>query len=167
MDYVHGRNKTDRFKRLRKDKLHLPSCYHIPPPRSRKDKLHLTSYYHTPWLQKDKLHFPSCYHTPLITEGQVTFPILTRFIPPCCNIPWSLIIFTITEGHVTFHLPDYGRTLLKALLVSLLCQVWLRHFPTDLLKCVVTNSHCLRIWTLDIQGWSIRGMLVTNVSHKS
>ena len=84
---------------LRKDMLHLPSCYLNPPPDHGrtgyisppatippwlcKDKLHFPFCYHTPtpWFRKDKLHFPSCYHTPLTIDGQVTFPLLLPHPP--------------------------------------------------------------------------------------
>ena len=67
-------------------------------------------------------------------EGQVT-------VKPYC-LSWAKFgpltrVSPIMEGHVTLHLPDYKRTLQKALLVSLLSQVRLRHFPIDLLKIVV------------------------------
>ena len=125
MAYVLCSNKTYKFKRLRKDKLHFLYCCNtnylgvqsllLSPCWS---QMLFTNVSHTNvewqvtfsetttplWLWKDMLHFPSCYHTPLITEGQVTFHLLLPYPPPL-----------IMKGQVTFPLllqqhPDYRST---------------------------------------------------------
>ena len=112
MTYVFCSNKTDRFKRLRKDKLHLHYCCNnhylgvplllLSPCWS---QILLSNVCHTKYGMKS---YNFSHHTSLIMEGHVTFPLLlphppdyrrTSYIslllqqpPPMPNYRWTRYI---------------------------------------------------------------------------
>ena len=85
MTYVFCSNKTDRFKRLRKDKLHLHYCCNnhylgvplllLSPCWS---QILLSNVCHTKYGMKS---YNFSHHTSLIMEGHVTFPLLLPHPP--------------------------------------------------------------------------------------